>query len=188
VSISSYHVHQPNPHYQRVRVAADGQRYLQCHSRGAREYSPFNCPLEALGTVRSIEDHYQTTKVFELPTGELQRVEDWRQAKDYQKAYRKAPDTSPRFHHFELRNGVQLGTTNLQVTDLVIQWYIALWHKYLRKNPELIAAAQGYDGYEDIFEGNFPFSQAKVIAQCVSQGIESLYPMYAELRIVLQAA
>lgn len=176
-----------NPHYQRVRVDGNGLRFLQCHSRGAKEYSPFFCSVEAFGETRSIEDHYQSTKVFRMPQGHFIKASDWREAKALQdyKPLHGEDLILPQRVGFELPNGLKLGNSNVVVEDLVIQWYIALWHKYLRRNTHLIDAAQGYDGFEDIFEGAFPFSQAKVIEKCVKDGIHSLYPMYSGLREAL---
>ncbi len=170
----------PNPYYQRVRTDAEGRRFLQCHSKGAKEYSPFFCYVNALGIYQTIEDHYQSTKLFINKRHELYQAQNWRDAKGYQR------NEDNVLAAYVLPNGLDLGKSNSKVTDLVIQWYIALWHKFLRANPELVTAAQGYDGYEDIFEGKFPFSQAKVMAQVCKEGVESLYPMYAELRELLK--
>jgi hypothetical protein len=167
-----------NPHYQYFRTDEEGKRFLQCHSKGAKEYSPFNCLVEAFGVTKSIEDHYQCLKVFQGPEGQIAQARDWRDAKEMQRLGIERVA-------FRLPNGVDLGNYNSEATDLPVQYYIGLWYKYLRQNQLLVYAAQQYDGFEDIFEGDFPFSQAKVIEQCVRHGIESLLPMTAGLRKLL---
>lgn len=173
----------------RVRLDAEGRRWLQCHSRGAKEYSPFFCFVESFGQVRSIEDHYQTTKIFRMPEGHEIRAINWRQAKLLQKEFLHEGEWQrAELVGFELPNGIKLGAENRSVDDLVIQYYIALWYRYLRQHPELIEAARGFDGYEDIFEGKFPFSQASVMEQCVTHGLESLVPLFEPLRTRLRQA
>jgi hypothetical protein len=157
-----------------------GRRVLQTHSRGAREYSPFNCPVSSFGVIRSIEDHYQSTKVFVDTAGVRYHARDWREAKKLQ------TDPWLRRLHFELPNGMVLGNDNREVTNLVIQYYIALWYKYLRLNPGLIERASAYDEFQDPFQGDFPFSQADVIRQVVREGLPSLVPMFAELTQLLR--
>jgi hypothetical protein len=165
----------------RVRIDSEGRRLLQCHSRGAKEYSPFFCPVVSFGQLRSIEDHYQSTKVFLSADQQLLKAQDWRQAKERQRA-------GLELLYFELPNGVTLGTSNRSMDDLVIQYYISLWYRFLGAHPELITHAQGYDGYEDIFEGSFPFSQARVMEQVVTQGLASLVPLFEPLRLLLRQA
>jgi hypothetical protein len=81
---------------------------------------------------------------------------------------------------FELPNGLSLPPDTNKVDDLAIQFYIALWYKYLKLNPHLIAIASEYDEFADIFKGKFPFCQADIIRQSVQHGIESLKPMCEE--------
>ncbi len=64
------------------------QKILQCHSQGDKRYSPFCCNVKAFGENRSIENHYQSTKLFQTPKGLIQ-ARDWREAKDWQKAINK---------------------------------------------------------------------------------------------------
>lgn len=167
-----------NEHHQYFRTTGDGKRILQCHSKGAKEYSPFFCLVEAFGDTRSIEDHYQSMKVFEGPEGQIAKAKYWKDAKTMQ-------HLGIERLRFELPNGLDLGNYNDKVSDLPIQYYIALWYKFLRRNPRLVENAREYDGFEDIFEGNFPFSQAKVIEQCVKGGISSLRPMFADIHKLL---
>lgn len=141
-------------------------KILSCHSRGDKRFSPFFCRLEAFGTVRSIKEHYQLAKRFQGKPA----PRSWREAKAWQK------EGIARLG-FELPNGLWLPPDTRRVDDLAVQFYIALWLKYLRLHPELIAVASEYDEFEDIFKGSFPFSQADIIRQTVRFGVDSLKPM-----------
>jgi len=162
------------------RKTPDGKRILQCHSRGDRRFSPFCCFLEAFGQTNSIENHYQRAKVFE---GEL-HPKDWKQAKHFKKSGLK--QTSWQIGPYRLPCVTNTDGNSFPLEDLGIQFYIALWHKYLLANSNLIAIATEFDDYEDPFKGKFPFCQADVIRQCVHKGIDSLRPMYAELHLLLK--
>jgi O-acetyl-ADP-ribose deacetylase (regulator of RNase III) len=138
-------------------------KILQCHSKGDKRFSPFYCQVEAFGLTRSIEDHYQCAKRFDgkpIP-------QSWREVKAWQKQG---------IEHigFELPNGLWLPSDTKRTDDLAVQFYIALWYKYLRCHPDLIAIAREYEEFEDIFKGKFPFCQADVIKQVVKHGLESL--------------
>ena len=161
-------------------INPDGLRVLQCHSRGDRRFSPFCCFVEAFAHKDSIENHYQRAKVFDgnvIPS-------NWREAKRLKKSGVK-------------QVGWQIGSLRLPclsndqevdfaLHDFGIQFYIALWHKYLRSNQALIRISSQFDEFEDPFRGTFPFCQADVIRQCVREGIDSLRPMYDELYLLLK--
>jgi O-acetyl-ADP-ribose deacetylase (regulator of RNase III) len=144
-------------------------KILQCHTKGDKRFSPFCCYISAFNLTKSIEDHYQSAKRFEGKPA----PKNWREAKALQKAGIKRIG-------FELPNGIWLPPDTNNTTDLAIQFYIALWYKYLKLNPHLIAIASEYDEFADIFKGKFPFCQADVISKCVKEGVESLKPMCAD--------
>lgn len=159
----------------------DGRRVLQCHSRGDKRFSPFCCPVTAFGVHKSIEDHYQSSKIFEngeVVEGELQPA-NWREAKRLQKAGKR--QVAWRIGHIKIVPVRNASGDSFTLADFGIQFYIGLWHKYLLANPHLVEIAREFDEFEDPFRGKFPFCQADVIRQCVSHGIDSLKPMYAEL-------
>jgi len=52
-----------------------GIRILQCHTRGDRRFTPFNCWVIAFGRRDTIENHYQRAKRF----GTLHRMTGGRQ-------------------------------------------------------------------------------------------------------------
>jgi hypothetical protein len=158
-------------------IIRDGKKVLQCHSRGDKRYSPFFCYTEAFGVKGSIENHYHHAKLF----GDYQ-AQDWKDAKQLKDA--RVPQTG------WLIGGVKFpivwkdGTYALE--DWGIQWYIALWWKYLLHRPDLIAHAQKFDEFEDPFAGRFPFCQAKVIEKVAQNGLDSLKPMFSTLITQLQ--
>lgn len=167
-------------------VTDSGRRVLQCHSRGDRRFSPFNCIVEAFSVTASIEHHYQVSKVFE---GE-QRPRDWREAKHFKKPVNKGGlglrQTGWQIGPLRLPVRPNASGTSFVLEDFGIQHYCLLWLRYLLRNPELIEIASGYDDYEDPFRGDFPFCQADVIRQVVTCGVESLRPMAAELIALLE--
>ncbi|MDB9315610.1 hypothetical protein PN462_21030 [Spirulina sp. CS-785/01] len=144
-------------------------KVLQCHSKGDLRFSPFFCQVSFAGVKRSIETHYQCAKRFKFAP----IPKSWKEAKDYQKAGFERLG-------FQLPNGLYLPPDTYEVQDLAVQFYIALWYKYLRLHPQLIEYASQFDEFEDIFKGQFPFSQADVIRQAVQEGIESLKPLCSD--------
>lgn len=160
-------------------VGPAGIRILQCHSRGDRRFTPFNCFVAAFGRQDSIENHYHRAKRF----GE-RAPQDWREAKALKAEHRQT--------------GWQIGPvaadvrsnpagTSFRLDDLGIQFYVMLWSRYLWARPDLVAAAAEFDEFEDPFRGAFPFCQADVIRQAVRDGVESLRPMFTELEAMLRA-
>jgi hypothetical protein len=156
-----------------------GVRILQCHSRGDRRFTPFNCRVVAFGREDSIENHYHLAKRF----GSV-APRDWRHAKELERSHRQT--------------GWQIGPvaalvrsnaegSSFRLDDLGIQFYVMLWYRYLRTRPELVQAAAEFDEFEDPFRGSFPFCQADVIRQVVRESVESLRPMFAELESLLRA-
>ena len=155
-------------------------RVLHVHSRGARRFSPFCCFVTAYGVNKSIESHYQESKIFEGG----RRPRDWREAKSFGKR---------RPHGLGLRQtGWQIGPhlfdvtpnargTSFTVDDAGVQFYIRLWHRHLTAHPELVEEARQYDGWLDPFEGDFPFGQAKVFELVARRGVAALEPLFAPL-------
>lgn len=156
------------------------KKILQCHSRGDKRFSPFFCPVEAFGIVRSIESHYQLAKRFQ----DKPAPQSWKDCKQWQKA-------GIRQVQWQIGNVILPVKTDPQtkgfaIDDWGVQWYIALWEKYLHQHPEVVAIAAQYDGFEDPFEGTFPFGQAKVFELVSRQGTKALRPMWQPLYNLLK--
>jgi hypothetical protein len=159
-------------------------RVLQVHSRGDKRFSPFCCSVLAYGRVDSIEQHYQTAKIFE---GD-RRPRDWREAKNLAKLPPRGlglRQTSwmigPR--RFDCRRNS--AGNSFALDDPGVMFYLRMWHRYLAERPDLIEEARLYDAFEDPFEGSFPFGQAKVFELVSRDGVEALAPMFAPLVTLL---
>src|SRR5919108_2391626 len=116
-------------------INPNGQRILQCHSRGDRRFSPFCCFVDAFGKKDSIENHYQRAKVFEgnrFP-------KDWKEAKQFKKSGLK--QVAWQIGSLRLPCLPNEQGNGFALNDFGIQFYIALWHKYLLSNRGLIAIA-----------------------------------------------
>lgn len=162
-----------------VTTTPDGRRILQCHSRGDRRYSPFFCTVSAFGKSASIEHHYQSSKVF---AGGV-RARDWRQAKQLQRGGVRQVGWQLGELFLPVRSNPE--GTAFDLRDFGIQFYVALWLRHLRANPQLVEYAGGFDDFHDPFRGKFPFCQADMIRKAVREGVESLRPMSAELLALL---
>jgi hypothetical protein len=165
----------------------NGERILQCHSRGDRRFTPFNCPVTAFGVTASIEAHFQTAKVFQgdrIPC-------DWRETKRFEKkpAYGGLGLRQTHWRIGSLRPAVRWAPNGAyQLQDLGIQYYVMLWFRYLTRHPELVYALSDFEEFEDPFRGNFPFCQADVLRAVRKNGLRSLRPMFEELTRLLGAA
>lgn len=173
--------------YKQQRWGDDGRgdRVLQCHSRGDKRFSPFFCSVRAFNRWDSIENHYQRSKVF--ATGD--EIESWRDAKRLQKE--GISQVSWQIGKLVLPVKLNDLGTNFAIDDWGVQWYIALWYKYLSDpNKEyLINIAKEYTEYQDIFEESFPFSQARVfrtVAKDSAEGVAALLPYCKPLMDLLK--
>lgn len=160
-------------------VGSNGKRILKTHTRGDKRFSPFCCYVSAFGVVDSIENHYQKAKVFE----DNRIVFSWKDAKLYQSEGFKQTHWAIGVKSNLLILPIVYKTPNnskssFALNDWGVQYYIALWYKFLKQpqNQHLIDIAKQFDGFEDIFKGNFPFSQAEVFRTVTKSkiGVEEL--------------
>lgn len=160
-------------------------RTLQCHSRGDVRFSPFGARVRMFGRLDAIENHYQSAKVFEggrVPA-------DWREAREMKRA---------KLRQIGWRIGPRLLRTRqdrrdpavFALEDFGIQLYCLLWCKYIRRRPELVEHARGFDAFADPYAGNFPFSQARVweLVAKDEDGLEKLARMGSGLTELLKAS
>ena len=153
------------------RIDSEGKRILQCHSKGDKRFSPFCCFVSAFGIFKSIENHYQCAKVFE----EMPPPRDWRDAKQYKKDGIK--QIGWKIGNLPILPVTLVESGGFAIEDWGVQFYLSLWYKYLRSNSKLIAIAREFDAFEDPFEGNFPFSQARVFELVSCENVEAIRPM-----------
>jgi hypothetical protein len=130
-------------------------KILECSLRGDKRYSAFYAKVAVNGVVKSIEEHYQLSKVFS-DNGKLITYNNVRDAKG------KKPCA------FIVNN-------KLYDIKYLSMWYKLLWVKYLDKHPELVAYASTFDDFNDMFKGkNTVNCQADVIRQYVKCGRNSI--------------
>jgi hypothetical protein len=159
-------------------IGPGGIRILQCHSRGDRRFTPFNCRVRAFGRDDSIENHYHRAKRFGS-----RAPADWREAKVLKGAGVRQTGWQIGPLAAEVRSNPQ--GTSFRLDDLGIQFYVMLWYRYLLRNRTLLTIAAEFDEFEDPFRGSFPFCQADVIRKATREGLDSLRPMFAELERLL---
>jgi uncharacterized phage-like protein YoqJ len=140
-----------------------GMKILECSSAGDKRFSAFGARVSAFGVIRSIEEHYQSSKTID--------------------------GASPRFTGYikgKPVNGCRINGVDLEPRFLT-QWYKLLWVKYLDNNPELVAYAKTFDDFSDKFKGKAINCQADVIRQYVKQGRDSIMNECKELNDILLA-
>jgi hypothetical protein len=132
---------------------------------------------------KTIEDHYQSAKVFE---GSVQ-AKDWRHARELKKGGALQIGWSicgMFFHTKDVAHGQRLV---LDITDIGVQFYCLLWEKYIRANPDLVEYAASFDEFRDPFAGSFPFPQSAVWETVAKHegGLAQLKLMSAQLREII---
>ncbi len=142
---------------EKFTVNSDGTRTLQVHSKGDKRYSPMFATVTVNGRRDTIENHYQSAKVFEGG----RRSKGWKEARDFKKAGLR--QTGWNIAGLELPTR-QLTPHMFAPDDFGVQYYTLLWAKFAKSHPELIEYASEFEAFEDPYEGSFPFGQAKVWA------------------------
>jgi len=157
----------------------EGKRILQCHSKGNKEFSPFFCYVTAFGKKDSIENHYQCAKRFDT----CDAPSSWRDVKSCEKLRIRQVSWQIGKLNLPVKSNEQ--GNSFVIDDYGIQYYVMLWYKHLKENPQKLVYAKDFDDFEDPFAGYFPFCQAEVIKVVVREGIEALVPYFSELRDLL---
>lgn len=132
-------------------------KVLECSSKGDKRYSAFYARVSVFGVTDTIENHYQMSK----------RIGDFVPAtvKDIK---------GKRPTHFVV------GKYTFDIKYLTA-WYNLLWTKYLDCNPDLVAYANQFDDFNDMFKGRRTVNcQADVIRSYIKKGRESMYLECAE--------
>lgn len=93
--------------------------YLECSSKGDRRFSAFYATVDG----RSIEEIYQSSKVFGEHESDLYTLVNWKQAKGLKAINQE------------------------EVTRL----YSELWDKYIDNHPELMIVLKNASGLSDTF-------------------------------------
>lgn len=124
---------------------------LQCHSRGNLGFSPFGAEIKLGGVIDTIENIYQTSKVFEDGT----QSNNWRNAKGKKAVSYKI-------------NGAVIDNNSKQVG---IDILTSLWVMYLEQNQIRMYELGLYNEFEDIFDRGSPLSQESILRRIRYEGI-----------------
>jgi hypothetical protein len=135
------------------------------------------------GRRNTIENHYQSSKVFE----DGQIPADWRRAREIKRSGLRQVGWKIGPRLLETRQDPR-DPSRFAVEDFGIQLYCLLWCKYVRLHPELVEHARRFDAFADPFAGNFPFSQARVWELVAKEphGLDRLARMGSELAALLR--
>lgn len=128
----------------------NSEKVLECSTAGDHNYSAFYAKVNVYGTVGSIEEIYQCSKIING-----KRVEDVKKGKG------KKPDS------------FIAGNKEIPV-EYLTSWYKLLWCKYLDSRPDLVKYASIYDSFNDTFKGKSVNCQAEVIEQYIRKGRKSI--------------
>ena len=137
-------------------------KVLECSSKGDKRFSAFYAMVEVNGITASIENHYQLSK----------RIGDFTP-----KTWRDVKGKKPT--HFVV-NGKSCEL------KLLSQWYELLWVKYFINNPELLAYAQSFDEYNDMFKGKALNCQSDVIRKICRHSVRYVFNDCVELVNILR--
>lgn len=141
-----------NPNSLKITPNKKELRVLECSTKGDRRYSAFYAKVKVFGVKKSIEEHYQLSKVLKNNIS-VSLMEDIKGKKPI---------------YFKIKN-IRYDIKYLSA------WYKLLWVKYLVQHNELIQKAMLFDEYKDMFKGkNVVNCQADIIRQFIQEGKESI--------------
>jgi len=122
-------------------------RILECSSKGDKRFSAFYAHVSVYGKNKSIEDHYQSCKGFNIKPIKIKGA---------------TPD-------YIIINNI------IYNKKYLTPYYKLLWVKYLDEHKELVEYAKNYNDYNDIFKGHSVNCQADVIRQYIKRGRDSIF-------------
>lgn len=140
-------------------------KVLECSSKGDKRFSAFYAEVEIFGKKRSIEKHYQFSKLFPVEDVHgnvtLESYTDIKLIKQKQ------------------RFGIEPVRFRIEKFDYPVEYltmyYKLLWLTYLDEKPYLVKYAKRFDDFTDMFRGkNTVNCQADVIKQYVKEGRDSI--------------
>jgi len=143
-------------------------RTLECSTAGNTALSAFNARVLVFNKFKTIEEHYQLSKIF--ANGRPTSIWDCK-------------GKNAKFKHQPL--------VALEINSMVLgpeyreAWYHMLWLLYLDNNPSLVQFASNYDDFSDRYKSKNGLSQADVIRMYVKQGREVVLQSCAPLLLKL---
>jgi hypothetical protein len=139
-----------------------GELILECSSKGDIRYSAFGAEVEMFGKTATIEEHYQLSKRFIGDNGYLIAA-----TSVYDIKGKNAPLRDREMFCIEVA-GMSFPV------EFREEFYKLMWLKYLDGNPDLVAYANHFADFNDIFKGKSIICQADCIRQYIKQGRESI--------------
>lgn len=159
----------PNDEYH-LFLEGLGHKVLECSSHGNKKFSAFHARVEVGGIEKSIEEHYQESKIIRDRNGKVSEISNWKDGKGK-------------------RNVIAVRVMGkIFGAEYLSAYYKLLWVKYLDKHPELVSIAKEYDEFTDKFRGKSTNCQADVIRTYIKEGRKTLLsdPYVRELLLFLK--
>ena len=147
----------------RKQKVNDNKLILNCSSAGDKRFSALYARVRLWGETKTIEEWYQTSKVFIFPEGREYQASTWREGKG------KKPVK------------IRIGGKELPV-ELLSEFYYALWYIYLKQNSYLVKYLKEFEDFVDPFARPGCNSQAEAIRRFL-EGKE----VHPELKFLTEA-
>jgi hypothetical protein len=153
-------------------------KIFQCQKKDHKQFTSFFSYVSVFNETRCIANHYYAAKVFKSPNGTVIFPEDWKES-------RKLSNAGVRQIGWKIGDCIlplRMNNKGYKIDDFGVQWYILLWYKHLRENPEKLEYLQQFDKFNDSYKNKyFPFGQSDIMLKVKQNGLNSLLSMAAEL-------
>lgn len=153
-------------------------KIFQCQKKDHKQFTSFFSYVNVFNETRCIANHYYAAKVFKSPNGTVIFPEDWKESREWAKAGTR--QIGWKIGDFILP--LRMNNKGYKIDDFGVQWYILLWYKHLRENPEKLEYLQQFDKFNDSYKNkSFPFGQSDIMLKVKQDGLNSLRSMATEL-------
>ncbi|MCT7984974.1 hypothetical protein NG796_17010 [Laspinema sp. A4] len=153
-------------------------KIFESQKKEHKEFTAFFAYVSVFNETRCIENHYHAAKVFKSPNGTAMFPEDWKESRKWAKA--GVRQIGWKIGDFILP--LRMNSKGYKINDFGVQWYILLWYKHLRENPEKLEYLQQFDKFNDSYKNkSFPFGQADIMLKIKQDGLNSLRSLASEL-------
>jgi hypothetical protein len=143
----------------------DDKIILECSSKGDMRFSAFGATVTMFGKVDTIEGHYQLSKGFFDPNDPKMDLFKPKSIYDVKGKNSKTKDMELMLIEID---------GDFYPPEYRLEFYKIMWIKYLDEHPELVAYAEYFDDFNDIFKGKSIICQADCIRQYIKEGRESM--------------
>ncbi|MGL5196046.1 MAG: hypothetical protein ACRC8Y_20865 [Chroococcales cyanobacterium] len=153
-------------------------KIFQCQKKDHKQFTSFFSYVSVFNETRCIANHYYAAKVFKSPTGTVIFPEDWKESRKWGNA--GVRQIGWKIGDFILP--LRMNNKGYKIDDFGVQWYILLWYKHLRENPEKLEYLQQFDKFNDSYKNkSFPFGQPDIMLKVKQDGLNNLRSMASEL-------